>query len=85
ARLAAAHCTADDVAALRALLKRRDECLDTDGTDEFARADAEFRLAVVRASGNRTLTELYRGLMEAVTASVATTHEQPLKIVDHAV
>ncbi|PRC61425.1 GntR family transcriptional regulator, partial [Mycobacterium sp. ITM-2017-0098] len=42
-------------------------------------------LAVVRASGNRTLTELYRGLMEAVTASVATTHEQPLKIVDHAV
>ncbi|PRC60512.1 GntR family transcriptional regulator, partial [Mycobacterium sp. ITM-2017-0098] len=42
ARLAAAHCTADDVAALRALLKRRDECLDTDGTDEFARADAEF-------------------------------------------
>lgn len=85
ARLAAAHCTVDDVAALRALLMRRDECLHAVGADEFARADAEFHLAVVRASGNRTLTELYRGLMEAVTASVATTHEQPVTVVDHAV
>jgi DNA-binding FadR family transcriptional regulator len=85
ARLAAAQRTDSDVAELRALLARRDECLVTDSTDGFARADAEFHLAVVRASGNRTLTELYRGLMETITASVATTHEQPLTIVDHAV
>jgi DNA-binding FadR family transcriptional regulator len=85
ARLAAAHRTDADVAALRTLLARRDECLGPDATDEFARADAELHLAVVRASGNHTLTELYRGLMETITASVATTHEQPLKIVDHAV
>jgi DNA-binding GntR family transcriptional regulator len=29
------------------------------------------------------LTELYRGLLEAVAASVATTHEKPVEIVDH--
>lgn len=85
ARLAAAHRTDDDVAGLRALLARRDECLGTGGTDEFARADAEFHLTVVRMSGNRTLTELYRGLMEAITASVATAHEQPVTVLDHAV
>jgi DNA-binding FadR family transcriptional regulator len=84
ARLAATHRTEDDVAALRALLQRRDGYLDADGTDEFARADAEFHLRVVGASGNRTLAELYRGLMEAVTASVATTHEQPVTVLDHA-
>jgi DNA-binding FadR family transcriptional regulator len=85
ARLAAVHRTDGDVAALRTLLARRDEYLVAESTDEFARADAEFHLAVVRASGNHTLTELYRGLMETITASVATTHEQPLAIVDHAV
>lgn len=85
ARLAATNATAEDVAGLRSLLTRRDECLIADGTDEFARADADFHLAVVRASGNPTLTELYRGLIEAITASVATTHEKPLEIVDHEV
>jgi DNA-binding FadR family transcriptional regulator len=83
ARLAAANATHEDVAALRALLVRRDECQGAGSTDEFARADAEFHLAVVVASGNRTLTELYSGLMAAITASVATTYEKPVKIVDH--
>jgi DNA-binding FadR family transcriptional regulator len=80
ARLAAVHHTAGDIAELRALLRRTAE---TDDTETFARADAEFHLAVVRASGNPILTELYRGLMEAVTASVATTHHSPVKMVDH--
>ncbi|BBY49560.1 GntR family transcriptional regulator [Mycolicibacterium arabiense] len=83
ARLAAANRTDADVAALRALLARRDECLRDGRTDEFARADVEFHLAVVASSHNVMLTELYRGLLEAVAASVATTHEKPVEIVDH--
>ncbi|MFC7673365.1 FadR/GntR family transcriptional regulator [Mycolicibacterium sp. GCM10028919] len=83
ARLAAANRTDADVAELRALLARRDECLQDGRTDDFARADVEFHLAVVASSHNIILTELYRGLLEAVAASVATTHEKPVEIVDH--
>lgn len=83
ARLAAANRTEADVAELRALLARRDECLQDGRTDDFARADVEFHLAVVASSHNVMLTELYRGLLEAVAASVATTHEKPVEIVDH--
>lgn len=83
ARLAAANRTDADVAELRALLARRDECLQDGRTDDFARADVEFHLAVVASSHNVMLTELYRGLLEAVAASVATTHEKPVEIVDH--
>jgi DNA-binding FadR family transcriptional regulator len=83
ARLAAANRTDADVAELRALLSRRDDCLQDGRTDDFARADVEFHLAVVASSHNVMLTELYRGLLEAVAASVATTHEKPVEIVDH--
>ena len=83
ARLAAAHHTDDDLTVLRELLLRRDDCMATGDTDEFARADAEFHLAVVASSHNAMLLELYRGLMEAITASVAPTHEKPVEIVDH--
>ncbi|MCV7421309.1 FadR family transcriptional regulator [Mycobacterium yunnanensis] len=83
ARLAATRRTDDDVAELRRLLARRDACFDAGDTDDFARADTDFHLAVVGSSHNATLTELYRGLVEAVTASVATTHEAPVEIVDH--
>ncbi|ANI37999.1 FadR/GntR family transcriptional regulator [Mycolicibacterium vaccae] len=85
ARLAAAHRTAEDVAAMRALLARRAELASADDTDAFARVDAEFHLAVVRSARNRTLTELYRGLIEVVTASVATTRHVPVDRCDHGV
>lgn len=85
ARAAAARRTADDLAELRALLRHRDACLADGDTDEFARADAQFHLAVVRSSHNATLTELYRGLMEAIAASVATGHEATVHVVDHGV
>lgn len=84
ARLAAARHTAADVAEMRELLARRDALVAGD-TDDFARADAEFHLAVVRSSHNVTLTELYRGLVEAIAASVAATNEAPVEIVDHGV
>lgn len=72
ARLAATARTADDLAEIRALLTRRDAL---DARDEFVRADTDLHFAVVRASHNAVLTELYRGLTEVVTASVATTVE----------
>jgi DNA-binding FadR family transcriptional regulator len=69
ARSAATARTEQDLAGLRALLNHRDIASD----DEFAHADTEFHLAVVRASHNTVLIELYRGLTETILASVATT------------
>lgn len=73
ARLAATARTEQDLAELRALLGRRDVAPD----DEFAHVDTEFHLAVVRASHNTVLIELYRGLTETIVASVATTSDTP--------
>lgn len=73
ARLAAAARTDDDVAELRQLLGHRDELARGEDHAAFAAADAALHFAVVRASGNTVLTELYRGLTEVVAASVATT------------
>lgn len=70
ARLAAAARTDADLAEIRDLLARRDAL---DDQDAFVVADARFHSAVVRASHNAVLTELYRGLSEVVTASVAAT------------
>ena len=85
ARLAAAHRTGADLTELRALLDRRATCEREGDTEEFARADAAFHLATVSCSHNVILTELYRGLMEVITASVATTSELPVEILDHGV
>jgi DNA-binding FadR family transcriptional regulator len=75
ARLAAAARTNEDVAALRQLLRRRDELELGQDDAAFVAADAALHLAVVQASGNTVLTELYRGLTEVVTASVAATSQ----------
>ncbi|WP_328614473.1 FadR family transcriptional regulator [Amycolatopsis sp. NBC_00355] len=73
ARLAAAERTDEDVAELRALLARRAVELNEGRWQDFARTDAEFHCTVVRSGHNRLLTELYRGLTEVITASVAAT------------
>jgi len=70
ARLAATARTDEDLRELRELLKRRDA---VHGGAEFSRADADLHFAVVRASHNAVLIELYRGLTEAVADSVAIT------------
>ena len=81
ARLAAASRTDEDVARLRQLLERRDE-LELQDHPAFVEADAALHFAVMAASGNSVLTELYRGLTEVVAASVATTSaaHEPRKI-----
>jgi DNA-binding FadR family transcriptional regulator len=73
ARLAAAARTDADLAELRELLARRDALHGSADRIGFSRADAQLHLAVVRASHNQVLIELYRGLSEAVTESVAIT------------
>ncbi|MEV4053779.1 FadR/GntR family transcriptional regulator [Amycolatopsis sp. NPDC049688] len=73
ARLAAIERTEDEVAELHALLARRETDLRAGRWQDFARTDAEFHCAVVRAGHNRLLTELYRGLTEVIAASIATT------------
>jgi DNA-binding FadR family transcriptional regulator len=85
ARLAAANHTDDDLAQLRTLLQRREKAERDGSREDFARVDAEFHLAVVRSSHNSMLTELYRGLMETITASVAATSEAHIEVLDHGV
>lgn len=85
ARLAASRRTPADVAEMRGLLARRDERDSAGDVEAFARIDTEFHLAVVRCARNNTLIELYRGLLEAVTASVAHTRHVPVDVCDHGV
>ncbi|WP_236793972.1 FadR/GntR family transcriptional regulator [Amycolatopsis sp. GM8] len=78
ARLAAEARTEEDLAKLTELLAVRDRALDEEPFEDFVRADAEFHLMVVHSGHNRLLAELYLGLTEAVTASVATTSQDHL-------
>ena len=77
ARLAALARTDEDLASLRELLHKRDLDWHEGRRDEFAHSDAEFHLEVVRCGHNGLLLELYRGLLEAITASVASTSDDP--------
>lgn len=79
ARLAAVARTDEDLAELRALLRLRDGHQQQGRDEDFARADTDFHLAVVRSSHNPVLTELYCGLTEVVVASVATTSGKPVR------
>lgn len=86
ARLAAVRRTDDDLALLRAALAERDRAVaalsgstssrgqpDPEAVTRAARADTDFHTTVVRCAGNALLAELYRGVVEAVAGSVATT------------
>ncbi|RJQ78262.1 FadR/GntR family transcriptional regulator [Amycolatopsis panacis] len=77
ARLAAAARTEEDLAGLRELLTRRATDWREGRVEDFARTDAEFHLDVVRCGHNELLFELYRGLLEVITASVASTSDNP--------
>jgi DNA-binding FadR family transcriptional regulator len=62
ARLAAERRTERDLTQLDALLARREEAWESGVAEEFVAADATFHLAVVAASHNEVLTELYADL-----------------------
>jgi DNA-binding FadR family transcriptional regulator len=85
ARLAATARTAEELANLRELLERRHADRSEGRLDDFVHIDAEFHLEIVRCGHNSLLFELYRGLMEAITASVASTSDDPerAKAIEH--
>lgn len=64
ARLAAERRTDKDLAQLDALLARREEAWASGDAERFVAADATFHLAVVAASHNEVLTELYADLAD---------------------
>ncbi|HJQ45488.1 MAG TPA: FadR/GntR family transcriptional regulator [Amycolatopsis sp.] len=76
ARLAATARTEQDLRRITELLAQRNRAQEADQFDEFVHADTEFHLAVVHCGHNALLTELYRGIMEAVVASVAATSRE---------
>jgi DNA-binding FadR family transcriptional regulator len=86
ARLAATARSDAELAELRELHDRRDRARASGRFETFVHVDAELHLAVVRCGHNTLLTELYRGLTEVVTASVAATsprHAAGDRDVDH--
>ncbi|RFS86902.1 FadR family transcriptional regulator [Actinomadura spongiicola] len=70
ARLAAARRTDADVAAIAVALARRDAALADGDHATFVEADLSFHTAVVEATHNRVLTDLYHDFSAALRASI---------------
>ncbi|MFI8185199.1 FadR/GntR family transcriptional regulator [Actinacidiphila glaucinigra] len=70
AGLAATRRTAEDLARLDALLGRRERAWASGDRDAFVDADSAFHLAVVAASHNEVLAELYADLGQVVRDSL---------------
>ncbi|MEU8345049.1 transcriptional regulator, GntR family [Actinomadura meyerae] len=72
ARLAATRRTEADIAAIAVALARRDAALAAGAHETFVEADLAFHTAVVEATHNRVLTDLYRDFSAALRASIGT-------------
>ncbi|KPI18998.1 GntR domain protein [Actinobacteria bacterium OK074] len=70
ARLAAARRTPEDLERLDALLARRERAWASGERDAFVDADTAFHLAVVAASHNTVLVQLYADLGEVIRESL---------------
>ncbi|GLY67106.1 FadR/GntR family transcriptional regulator [Amycolatopsis taiwanensis] len=77
ARLAAVNRTDADLAALNDLMSLREQARRSDDQDAFVRADTEFHRTIIQSGRNALLVELYRGITEAVAASVVATSAPP--------
>ena len=77
ARLAARNATADDVAALRALLADREAAWNAADYAAWARADWGFHERVAQASGNPLLYELYASFGEVFHNDLLKQHGRP--------
>ncbi|HEY8371472.1 MAG TPA: FadR/GntR family transcriptional regulator [Pseudonocardiaceae bacterium] len=71
-RLAALRRTEEDLRRLEQVLAERDAALAAGDMPRVVEADATFHLLLVECSRNTVLIEIYRGLGEAIRASVAT-------------
>jgi DNA-binding FadR family transcriptional regulator len=83
ARLAARVRTDDELRRLEQLLAERDEALASKQWERLVERDTAFHVLLVQASHNALLAELYQGLTEAVSASVATTVDTTVDLDDH--
>jgi len=70
ARLAASRRTGADIEAIKQALARRDATWTTGDHAEFVEADLAFHMAVVEATHNQVLTDLYRDFSAALRASI---------------
>ncbi|WP_031469854.1 FadR/GntR family transcriptional regulator [Sciscionella sediminilitoris] len=70
---AALRRTEDDVSALRVALRERNATVHGDDETTAVEADFQLHLLIIDCAHNTLLSELYRGLMETMRASVATT------------
>ncbi|WP_433330785.1 FadR/GntR family transcriptional regulator [Spirillospora sp. CA-294931] len=70
ARLAAVRRTEADLAAISEALARRSATYAAGAHAEFVEADLAFHTAVVEATHNRVLTDLYRDFSDALRASI---------------
>ena len=70
ARLAAARRTPDDIAAINRALEHRDATLAAGERAEFVEADLAFHTAVVEATHNRVLIDLYRDFSAVLRAGI---------------
>ncbi|MCL2849270.1 MAG: FadR family transcriptional regulator [Micrococcales bacterium] len=70
ARLAAARCTTDAVAEIHRAHDARQSAYSDGDEDQMVAADLELHRAVVRASGNPLLVDLYENLIDAVRDNV---------------
>jgi DNA-binding FadR family transcriptional regulator len=70
ARLAAARRSEADIEAIRRALVRRQECLRAGAHAEFVEADLAFHTAVVEATHNQVMVELYRDFSDVLRAGI---------------
>jgi DNA-binding FadR family transcriptional regulator len=73
ARLAATQRTGEDLAAIEAASARREACIAASDVAAFVDADLAFHTAIVEATHNPVLIELYRDFTEAVRTSISAT------------
>ncbi|HEY7486626.1 MAG TPA: FCD domain-containing protein [Streptosporangiaceae bacterium] len=71
ARLAAERRTDSDVAAIEAALERRNAAWRSGSADTFVEADLAFHTAVVAATHNTVLIDLYLDFSDALRASIS--------------
>ncbi len=73
--LAAARRAPDDLARLREILASMESSLEAGDTESGERADTEFHMAIVAASGNTLLAQMMESLAERFASSISQTRE----------
>lgn len=73
--LVAEHITSQDIADIEALAEKMEQALAQGQLDKFSQKDLEFHRALVQASHNRYLSQLYELLCEATGSFLTEAHQ----------